>query len=91
MKLFYKQNLIAVCLLLLAGFFSPGLKAQILFSESFNTAVPLPTGWAQQNLSAPIGTVPDWLQGVNTVFNSNSGAPTAYIRANFNSTVTIIF
>jgi len=85
MKLFYKQNLIAVCLLLLAGFFSPGLKAQILFSESFNTAVPLPTGWAQQNLSAPIGTVPDWLQGVNTVFNSNSGAPTAYIRANFNS------
>ncbi len=85
MKLFYKKNLVAVCLLIMTVLFTTGLKAQILFSESFNTAVPLPTGWAQQNLSAPIGTVPDWGQGVNTVFNSNSGAPTAYIRANFNS------
>ena len=85
MKLFYKKNLIAVCLLIMTVLFTTGLKAQILFSESFNTAVPLPTGWAQQNLSAPVGTVPTWGQGVNTVFNSNSGAPTAYIRANFNS------
>ena len=85
MKLLYKKNLVAVCLLIMTVLFTTGLKAQILFSESFNTAVPLPTGWAQQNLSSPIGTVPTWAQGVNTVFNSNSGAPTAYIRANFNS------
>ena len=85
MKLFYKKNLVAVCLLIMTVLFTTGLKAQILFSESFNTAVPLPTGWAQQNLSSPIGTVPNWLQGVATVFPANSGATTAYIRANFNS------
>lgn len=57
-----------------------------LINETFNTAVPLPTGWAQQNRSVPAGTNPTWFQGNPEVFESNSGAPNAYIAANFRST-----
>ncbi|MEI2748153.1 MAG: choice-of-anchor J domain-containing protein [Ferruginibacter sp.] len=56
-----------------------------LYNESFNSAVPLPAGWASQNNSEPIGTT-GWGQGNAAVFPSNSGAPTAYIFANFQNT-----
>ncbi len=62
-----------------------GTKAQVLFNEDFATVSPLPTGWASQNLSNPVGTT-TWFQGNNTVFPSQAGAATAYIGANFNST-----
>jgi subtilisin-like proprotein convertase family protein len=54
-----------------------------VFSETFNTVVPLPAGWASQNLSAPVGTT-GWFQGNAAVFGANSGA--GYIAANFNNT-----
>lgn len=83
MKLFYKKFTVLAFLVLLAGLMSTGLKAQVLYNESFNTVAPLPAGWAQQNLSSPIGAQAGWFQGNNTVFPSNSGATTAYIAANF--------
>ncbi len=56
-----------------------------LFSQSFATVSPLPVGWAQQNLSNPIGTT-GWNQGDGTVFAANSGPTNEYVFANFNST-----
>lgn len=58
--------------------------SQVLFSEGFDVVVPLPAGWAQQNLSAPVGLT-NWFQGNNTVFPAQNGATTAYIGANFNN------
>jgi subtilisin-like proprotein convertase family protein len=63
----------------------PSAYAQVIFSESFNTVSPLPTGWASQNLSSPLGST-GWFQGNPAAFPSNSGAPNAYISANFNNT-----
>ncbi|MCX8020492.1 MAG: T9SS type A sorting domain-containing protein [Chitinophagaceae bacterium] len=57
----------------------------VLFSESFNTVSPLPAGWASQNRSQPLGTT-DWFQGVPSIFPSQSGAPNAYIAANWQNT-----
>jgi subtilisin-like proprotein convertase family protein len=54
-----------------------------VFSETFNTAIPLPAGWASQNLSAPVGLT-GWFQGNTAVFSGNTG--TGYIGANFNNT-----
>ena len=82
MKLFYQKFTVLALLIILSGFLSTGLKAQILYNEGFNTVAPLPTGWAAQNLSSPVGAT-GWFQGNNTVFPSNSGAATAYIAANF--------
>lgn len=49
-------------------------------NESFNTV--LPPGWAQQNLSSPIGTQPAWFAGTAmTPFT-----PPGYIAVNCNST-----
>lgn len=56
-----------------------------LLSQDFATVVPLPAGWASQNLSAPVGTT-GWFQGNTAVFPAQSGAPTSYIGANFNNT-----
>ena len=75
--------MVVLALVLLAGLWTTNAKAQVLYNESFATAVPLPTGWAQQNLSTPIGTAPTWVQGVAAVFPANSGGPTEYIRAYF--------
>ena len=53
-------------------------------NESFDNVPGLFTsGWAQQNLSSPVGTNPDWIQGNTTVFPSQ--ATTGYIAANYNS------
>jgi len=53
------------------------------FNEDFAT-VP-PTGWAVQNNSQPLGTT-GWFQGNGAVFPAESGAPNAYIGANFDNT-----
>ncbi len=56
-----------------------------LINEGFNTVVPLPAGWASQNLSAPLGPS-GWFQGNSAVFPAQSGAPTSYIGANYLNT-----
>ena len=60
-------------------------KSQVLFNEDFVTMVPLPAGWAQQNLSTPVGTNPPWFQGNTAVFAAQNGAATSYAACNFNS------
>ncbi|MDZ4794475.1 MAG: choice-of-anchor J domain-containing protein [Bacteroidota bacterium] len=77
----WKSWIIATVILLSASF----AKAQVLFSESFTTVVPLPAGWGSQNLSSPLGTT-GWFQGNPAVFPANSGATNAYIGASFNNT-----
>ncbi|MFT3911050.1 MAG: choice-of-anchor J domain-containing protein [Ferruginibacter sp.] len=54
-----------------------------LFTEGFTTV--LPSGWAQQNLSTTIGTTPNWIQGVSTIFPSHSGGVNDYALCTFNS------
>ncbi len=54
-----------------------------VFNETFNTVVPLPAGWASQNLSSPVGAT-GWFQGNTGVFAGNT--PPGYIAANFNNT-----
>ena len=54
------------------------------FSQGFDDVTILP-GWYSQNNSAPLGSL-SWYQGVDSVFPAQSGAPTAYIAANYNST-----
>ena len=54
------------------------------FTEGFDTAIPLPTGWAQQNLSQPAGLQALMFQGNPAVFPAHMGAnPNSYIAANF--------
>lgn len=59
-------------------------RSQVLYSEDFATVVPLPAGWAQQNLSLPVGTS-NWFQGNTAVFTAQNGATNSYIGANFNN------
>jgi subtilisin-like proprotein convertase family protein len=59
--------------------------SQVLYSEDFAVMSPLPTGWAQQNLSTPAGTNPLWFQGNSGVFPAQNGAATSYAACNFNS------
>lgn len=54
-----------------------------VFTQTFNTVVPLPAGWASQNLSLPVGPT-GWFQGNVGVFPGNT--PPGYIAANFNNT-----
>ncbi|HRD57135.1 MAG TPA: choice-of-anchor J domain-containing protein [Ferruginibacter sp.] len=70
-------------LILFMSIITSNSKAQLLINEGFSTV--LPSGWAQQNLSTPVGTNPNWFQGNTTVFNAFSGAATSYAACNFNS------
>lgn len=53
-----------------------------LINESFNTVSPLPVGWAQQNLSSPVGVQPLWFAG--NAFPPYS--PPGFIAANYENT-----
>ncbi len=77
-----KNGIVALAL---AAAIAPAANSQVLYSESFNTVSPLPTGWSQQNLSNPLGAGV-WAQGSAAVFPAYSGAPNAFIRASFGST-----
>lgn len=59
----------------------------ILLNEGFNSASPLPAGWASQNLSAPLGPT-GWFQGNTGVFAAQSGPANSYIAANWQNTTT---
>lgn len=79
-----KKNYKSILSLGFAVVFSTVAFSQAI-NEGFDDVTTLPAaGWAQQNLSTPVGTNPNWVQG-GTPFNANSGAATAYIAANFNS------
>ncbi len=56
----------------------------VLLTESFTTAIPLPSGWASQNLSDITGST-SWFQGNPAVFPSTTG-DAGYMAANYNST-----
>ncbi len=57
--------------------------SQILINENFDGAT-LATGWAQQNLSTPIGPRPTWFKGVPAQsFNAFNGAADSYWEANY--------
>lgn len=58
-----------------------------LFAQNFDVASPLPSGWAQQNLSNPVG-ITGWFQGNSGVFPSFNGPATSYIAANWQNTTT---
>lgn len=63
------------------------VQAAPVLSESFDDVAALaPAGWVMQNLSEPRGTT-DWFQGNPVVFSAASGAPGAYIAANYNNTL----
>ncbi len=53
------------------------------FTEGFDVVVPLPTGWAQQNLSFTPST--GYFQGNPAVFAAQAGATNAYAGVNFQS------
>ncbi|MEM0519572.1 choice-of-anchor J domain-containing protein, partial [Aequorivita flava] len=58
----------------------------ILLDEGFDDITTLPgAGFSFVNASDAVGLT-DWFQGNETVFPAQSGAPTAYIGANFNNT-----
>jgi len=79
----YCMRIFATALILVS--FNLTSKSQVLFNEDFVTMVPLPAGWAQQNLSTPVGTNPPWFQGNAAVFAAQNGAATSYAACNFNS------
>jgi hypothetical protein len=72
---------LAITLMLVLG---SGVKAQS-YTENFGSVSSLFTsGWAQQNLSTPIGTT-NWFQGNATVFPAYNAPDSSYIGANFNN------
>ncbi len=80
-----KKNYKFLMSLGLGLFFSGNMFSQAI-NENFQDVPALFTsGWAQQNLSTPIGTLPNWVQGNTAVFPANSLPDTSYIAANYNS------
>ncbi|HUH34476.1 MAG TPA: GEVED domain-containing protein [Moheibacter sp.] len=66
--------------------FLPILGFGQILQEGFESVSDLETnGWVLTNQSQPVGTT-NWYQGSVTNFPSQSGAPNAYIGANFNNT-----
>ena len=82
MKKIYK--LVSVIIFGMVG--TNELNAQAI-NESFTNISTLTTtgGWAQQNLSTPLGTVPTWTQGDGVAIPAFSGAATECIYVNYNS------
>ena len=73
---------VCVCLLSFGSTFSQAI------NEGFSNVAGLTAaGWNQQNLSTPIGSNPNWVQGdpVNMPFSANSLPADSYIAANYNS------
>jgi len=78
----FHSRLLAVGLFLFAA--SSSVYASTVLSEDFNDITTLAgSGWIQVNNSVGIGSV-GWFQGTPGVFGAQSGAPEAYIAANFN-------
>lgn len=72
--------LAALCLFTLGSSFSQAI------NEGFaNVAGLTAAGWNQQNLSTPIGSNPNWVQGSSAVFPENSAPVDSYIASNYNA------
>jgi hypothetical protein len=72
--------LAVLCLFTLGSSFSQAI------NEGFaNVAGLTAAGWNQQNLSTPIGSNPNWVQGSSAVFPENSAPVDSYIASNFNA------
>lgn len=72
--------LAALCLFILGSSFSQAI------NEGFaNVAGLTAAGWNQQNLSTPIGSNPNWVQGSSAVFPENSAPVDSYIASNYNA------
>jgi len=72
--------LAALCLFTLGSTFSQAI------NEGFaNVAGLTAAGWNQQNLSTPIGSNPNWVQGSSAVFPQNSAPVDSYIASNNNA------
>lgn len=78
------QKIYRLSVVLILFFVSNFLKAQS-YTEGFETAIPLPSGWASQNLSSPVGST-NWFQGNSSIFSAFNGTGSSYIGANFNNT-----
>ncbi|MDX2173298.1 MAG: choice-of-anchor J domain-containing protein [Bacteroidota bacterium] len=66
--------------------FATSINAQVMLSESFTAPwTPTTTGWTATNVSVPVNaSLPQgWYQGVSSVFNAYSGAPTDYYAADY--------
>jgi hypothetical protein len=60
--------------------------AQIAINEGFdNVATLAASGWIRANASATPGTTPGWVQGDQTIFAAQAGAPQSYVSANYNN------
>lgn len=57
---------------------------QSLINEGFE-GTTLPSGWNMQNLSSPIGTVPNWVFGATVLSPAQSGTANSYALGNFNN------
>lgn len=56
------------------------------YTENFNNPSQIfSSGWAQQNLSTPIGTLPGWFTGNGSVFPAYNAPDSSYIAANYNN------
>jgi len=78
----FRSRLLAASLLLLA---SSSLHAGVILSEGFDNISTLAgSGWALVNNSSPTGLT-GWFQGNTGDFNSQAGAPDAYVAANFDN------
>lgn len=68
------------------AFFAAQAHSAVLLSEGFNDINTLnSTGWAQKNLSSPLGTT-SFFQGNTTAFSAQTGPSDSYIGANYNNT-----
>jgi PKD repeat protein len=90
MKNFYSNFLRRIAffvlpVLLLAAGTTFKASAQNIVEGFDNITTLAGNGWAQQNLSSPVGTT-GWFQGNDLVFTAFTGATTSYIGANFNNT-----
>jgi subtilisin-like proprotein convertase family protein len=64
---------------------SLGAPPTIIWNQGFE-ATSIPAGWAQQNLSSPVGSVPTWIFGTATVLSpAQNGTPNSYVLGNFNN------
>jgi hypothetical protein len=69
--------------LALSGVFASA-QAGVLVQQGFDDITAM-TGWVMTNASVPVGSAPAWFQGEQQVFTAHSGAPEAYIAANYNN------
>jgi hypothetical protein len=71
---------------IVALFMTAQVNAQPINESFINIANLWTGGWAQQNLSTTIGTIPTWIQGVPTNFPAFSTPDSSYIAGHFNNT-----